>query len=160
VDTYQWLLLLHILAAFCFLSGIVVAGTLHWLAMRREKPSDVALLLGMVRPMVVVIGIGSIGALVFGIWLTQKDPNGIKLTDGWVIAAIVLWLVSGALSGPAGKKLRHARELAEKLAAEGDQPSAELNAAVADRTALVLNYLSALAVIAILVLMVFKPGAG
>ena len=26
MDTYQWLLLLHILAAFCFLSGIVVAG--------------------------------------------------------------------------------------------------------------------------------------
>ena len=49
------------------------------------------------------------------------------------IAAIVLWAISGALSGPAGKKMRHARELAEKLAADGDQPSETLQRAVADR---------------------------
>ena len=157
MDKYQWLLLLHILAAFCFLSGIVVAGTLHGLAMRRDKPSDIALLLGMVRPMVALIGIGSIGSLAFGLWLAHYVGYGFG--EAWVIAAIVLWFVSGALSGPAGKDMRKARELAVKLAAEGDQPSVALNAAVADRRVLILNYLSAAAVVAILVLMVFKPGA-
>jgi uncharacterized membrane protein len=77
-----------------------------------------------------------------------------------VIAAIVLWFVAGALAGPAGKRLRHARELADRLAAGGDRPSEALRDAVADRRALALNYASFAAVIAILVLMVFKPGTG
>jgi uncharacterized membrane protein len=160
VSTYDWLLVFHLLAAFCFVSGSVVAGILHWLAMRRDRPSEIALLLGLVRPMVGVIGIGSLAALGFGIWLTQDDPDGISLADGWVIAAIVLWFAAGALAGPAGKRLRHARELAERMAADGDRPSEALHDAVADRSALVLNYASFAMVIAILVLMVFKPGAG
>ncbi|MGE5275315.1 MAG: DUF2269 family protein [Verrucomicrobiota bacterium] len=160
VSTYDWLLVLHLLAAFCFVSGSVVAGILHWLAMRRDRPSEIALLLGLVRPMVVVIGVGSLAALGFGIWLTQDDPDGIALGDGWVIAAIVLWLAAGALAGPGGKRLRQARELAERLAADGDRPSEALHEAVADRSALVLNYASFAMVLAILVLMVFKPGAG
>ena len=56
MSTYEWLLVLHLLAAFCFVSGSVAAGILHWLAMRRERPSEIALLLGLVRPMVLVIG--------------------------------------------------------------------------------------------------------
>jgi uncharacterized membrane protein len=115
LSTYAWLLVFHLLAAFCFVAGSVVAGILHWLAMRRDRPSEIALLLGLVRPMVIVIGVGSLAALGFGIWLTQDNPNGSALA-GWVIAAIVLWLVAGALSGPAGKRLRQARELAERMA--------------------------------------------
>jgi uncharacterized membrane protein len=46
------------------------------------------------------------------------------------------------------------------MAADCDRPSETLHAAVADRTALALNYASFALVIAILVLMVFKPGAG
>jgi hypothetical protein len=83
---------------------------------RRDRPSEIALLLGLVRPMVIVIGVGSLAALGFGIWLTQDNPNGSALADGWVIAAIVQWLVAGALAGPAGKRLRQARELAELMA--------------------------------------------
>jgi uncharacterized membrane protein len=157
VSTYGWLLALHLLAAFCFVSGSIAAGILHWAAMRRERPSEVALLLGLVRPMVLVVGIGSLGALALGIWLTQDNPDGVALSDGWVIAAIVLWLAAGALAGPGGKRLRHARELAERLAAEGDLPSEVLRAAVADRTALALNYASFALVIGILALMIFKP---
>jgi uncharacterized membrane protein len=160
VTRYDTLLVFHVLAAFCFLSGSVVAGILHWLAMRRDRPSEIALLLGLTRPVVVVVGIGSLAALGFGIWLTQDSPDGVRLGDGWVIAAIVLWVVAGALGGPGGRKLRHARELAERLAADGDRPSEDLQRAVADRTALVLNYASFAALVAILALMVFKPGAG
>ena len=160
MTTYDWLLVFHLLAAFCFVSGSVVAGILHWLATRRDRPSEIALLLGLVRPMVVVIGVGSLAALGFGVWLTQDNPNGIALGDGWVIAAIVLWFVAGALAGPGGKRLRQARELAERMAADGDRPSEALHDAVTDRSALVLNYASFAIVLAILVLMVFKPGAG
>lgn len=155
---YDWLLLIHLLGAFCFLSGSVVAGILHGAAMRRDKPSEVALLLGLVRPMVVVIAVGSIVVLVFGIWLAHDAGYGVS--EGWVVAAIALWAVSGALAGPAGKSLRHARELAERLAADGNQPNEELNRAVSDRRALIFNYVSFALLIVILVLMVFKPGAG
>jgi len=160
VSTYDWLLALHLLAAFCFVSGGIAAGVLHGLAMRRERPSEIAVLLGLVRPMVVLVAIGSAGTLGLGIWLTRDNPDGISLGDGWVVAAIVLWFVAGALGGPAGTTLRHAREVAERLAAEGDRPSESLRAAVADRLALALNAVSFAAVVAILVLMVFKPGAG
>ncbi len=154
---YDWLLLFHVLGAFAFLSGTVVAGVLHGLATRRDRPSEVALLLGLVRPIVALVGIGSLVVLVLGIWLA--DEAGYGVGDGWVIAAIVLWVVSGALAAPGGRKLRHARELAERLAADGDRPSPDLHAAVTDRQALVLNYASFAALVAILVLMVFKPGA-
>jgi uncharacterized membrane protein len=126
--------------------------------MRRTRPSEIALLLDLVRTMLPLIAVGSLAALVFGIWLT--DEAGYDFGDGWIIAAFVLWIVSGALSGPAGKRLRHARERAAELAAAGDEPSEELRRVVADRTALVLNYASFAALVAILVLMVFKPGAG
>lgn len=155
---YDWLLLTHILGAFLFLSGSVVAGILHTAAMRRDRPSEVALLLGLVRPMVIAVGAGSLLTLGFGIWLA--DDAGYGIGDEWVVAAIVLWVVSGALGTPGGRTLRHARELAERLAADGDRPSEELHRAVGDRRALLLNYASFAALIAIFVLMVFKPGAG
>ncbi len=155
---YDWLLLFHVLGAFAFLSGTIVAGALHAAATRRHRPSEIALLLGLVRPLVAVIGVGSVVVLVLGIWLAQDAGYGVG--DGWVVAAIVLWVVSGVLAAPGGRTLRHARELAERLAADGDRPSDELEAAVADRRALVLNYASFVALVAILVLMVFKPGAG
>ena len=155
---YDCLLLTHVLGAFCFLSGSLVAGILHWAAMRRDKPSEVALLLGLVRPMVVVVGVGSIVVLAFGIWLAHDAGYGVS--EGWVVSAIALWAISGALAGPAGTSLRRARKLAEKLAADGNQPSEELHRAVADRRTLIFNYVSFALLLAILVLMVFKPGAG
>jgi uncharacterized membrane protein len=158
VTKYDWLVLIHILGAFVFLSGTIVAVILHLVAMRRDRPSEVALLLGLIQPTVIAIGVGSVVTLGLGIWLA--DDAGYGIGDEWVVAAIVLWVVSGALAGGGGKPLRHARELAERLAADGDRPSEELHHAVVDRRALLLNYASFAALIAILVLMVFKPGAG
>jgi uncharacterized membrane protein len=158
VTKYDWLLLIHILGAFLFVSGSVAAGILHVAATRRDRPSEVALVLGLVRPMVIAVAAGSLIALAFGIWLA--DDAGYGIGDEWVVAAIVLWVVSLVLGTPGGTALRHARELAERLAADGDHPSEELHRAVGDRRALVLNYASFAALIAIFVLMVFKPGAG
>ena len=152
---YDWLLLVHILGAFLLLSGSIVAGVLALAAMRRELPSEVALLLRLVRPVVVLVGVGSLVALGLGIWLAEYIGYG--LGEGWVIAAIVLWALSGALAGPAGKRLRHARELAEQLAEDGDRPSEQLRLAVRDPGTLALNAGAFVLLIAILVLMVWKP---
>ena len=153
---YDWLLLVHILGAFLFLSGSIVAGILALAAMQRDRPSEVALLLRLVRPVVILVGVGSLVALGLGIWLAEYVGYG--LGKGWVIAAIVLWAASGALAGPAGTMLRHTRELAEQLAAKGDRPSEELRAAVRNPRAFAMNGTAFLLLIAILVLMVWKPG--
>jgi len=92
---YDWLLLFHILGAFLFFSGAVVAGIFQLAAMRRAKPSEVAVLLGLTRPAVAAVGVGSLLTLGFGLWLAHYVGYGFG--KGWVVAAIVLWAVAGAL---------------------------------------------------------------
>lgn len=157
MSTFQWLLAFHVLFAFLMLGGGVMAGALHVAAMRREIPSEVATLLGLIRGGVIFAGLGSLGALVFGMALTSH--LNLSMGDPWLSAAFALWVVSLALGGAGGRPMRHARYLAEKLAAEGDQPSAELRAKVAAPVPLVLNWGSGVLTVAILVLMVWKPGA-
>jgi uncharacterized membrane protein len=158
VTKYDWLLLFHVLGAFMLFGGSIVAGVLQLAAVRRDRPSEVALLLGLIRPAVAAMGMGAILTLGLGLWLA--DDAGYGIGEGWVIAAIVLWVVGNGLGWAGGRPLGQAAELAQRLAEDGDHPSEDLHRAVADRRALVLNYLSLIAVIAILVLMVFKPGAG
>ena len=67
---------------------------------------------------------------------------------------------SAGRSGAGGKRDKETRLLAERLAAGGDTPSGELQARVRDPVALSLNLASSLLGIAILVLMIWKPGAG
>ena len=157
VTTFQWLLALHVLSAFLLLGGGVVAGALHIAAMRREQPSEVATLLGLIRVGVVFAGLGSLGTIGFGMGLASH--LGLSLGAGWLSASLALWIVSVVLGGAGGRPLRHARYLAERLAREDDRPSAELKAKVAAPVPLVLNWGSAVAGVAVLVLMVWKPGA-
>ena len=63
------------------------------------------------------------------------------------------------VGGAGGRPMRHTRYLAEQLAADGDQPSDELRRKVSAPVPLVLNWASGVFAIAILVLMVWKPGA-
>lgn len=151
----QWLIAFHVLAAFLMVAGALVAGLLHLAAVRRERPSEVALLLGLTRVGVVATGLGAIAALGLGIWLAEHVGYGLK--PGWISASLVLWVASGVLGGAGGGPLRRTRELAERLAAEGDAPSEELRARLASPLPVVLNWGSFLAVLAILGLMIWKP---
>ena len=67
---------------------------------------------------------------------------------------------AASLGGFGGRAPKRARQLATRLAADGQPVSDELRGLLADRAALLANYASALLMIAILVLMVWKPGAG
>jgi uncharacterized membrane protein len=157
VTTFQWLLVLHVLSAFLMLGGGVVAGLLHIAAMRRDRPSEVSTLLGLTRVGVIFAGLGSLGTIGFGVGLASHI--GLKLSAGWLSAAIALWVASAVLGGAGGRPLRHARYLAERLAGEGDAPSAELQARVSAPVPLILNWASGVATVAILALMIWKPGA-
>jgi len=154
---YQWLLFLHVTSAGLFVAGAVVAGVAQIAALQRDRPSEIATLLRFARYGVVFVGIGSLGALAFGLWLAGYLSYGFGET--WIALSIALWVVSQALGGLGGRAARHARERAEQLAAAGDEPDAELSALVSHRPSLLLSYASTLAIVAILILMIWKPGA-
>ena len=138
---------------------MVVAGTFNIAAQLRKRPSEVALLLGLTRFAVVPIGVGGIMTLVFGLWLVEEAPWDYSYGQAWVIAAIVLWVLGMGMGGRGGRREGQTQELAARLAEEGDAPSADLTARLRDPVTLVLSYGSAVAILAALVIMVWKPGA-
>ena len=87
------------------------------------------------------------------------EHESVGLSPGWVQAALGLWVASMALGGYGGRTARHARALAGRLAAEGDAPSQELRSLLAQRGPLWASYVSSVLLLAIVVLMVWKPGS-
>jgi uncharacterized membrane protein len=158
MDRYQWLLVFHMIGAFMVLGGAMMAGIFNVEALRRERPSEIVVLFRLARYAVTSITVGMVVALAFGLWLVA-DLDYVKLSATWVVVALVLWFVANALGGIGGGRDKRTRELAERLAAQGDQPSAELRSRLRDPVSLALSWGSGLAVVAILALMIWKPGA-
>jgi len=157
VSTYEWLLVFHVTGAFLLLGGGAIAAALNLAALGRDRPSEVLLLFGLIRIAVVAIMIGTLLAFVFGLWLVHEARYGYG--DGWVVAAIVLLIVANALGGIGGRRDERTARFAAELKAAGDQPSAELRARVRDPISLALSYGSGLVLVALLAIMVWKPGA-
>ena len=156
MSTAQWLLMFHITGAFFLVGGSVAAGVLNVLSVRAPRPSETALYLRLIRTVLPVIGIGSIATLVFGLWLVHE--LGFAFWSFWIIAALVLWAVSGALGGVGGKHQERARVKAEQLAAAGDTSDDELRAILRDPRGQAMSWLAGLATLLLLVDMIWKPG--
>jgi uncharacterized membrane protein len=157
VTTVQWLLMLHVTAAFLFVGGSVAAAILNTLAVRAERPSEAAYLLRLVRVTLPVIGIGVAGTLIFGIWLWHERHY--SLGAAWIWASLVLWVIANALGGIGGRHQQRSRKLAEQLAAAGDTSTDELRALLRDPKGNAISWLAGLATFAILVLMIWRPGS-
>ncbi len=134
MSLYEWLLFLHVLAAFALVAGLAAYGVLvlggGGDAARRA----------LAPPALALWNAGGLGVLVFGIWLAL-NVDGYELWDGWILAAIVLWLVASG----AGGSLE--RELGERSAPPQSGRGRLLLAVMA------------LATLALLIDMVYKPGA-
>jgi uncharacterized membrane protein len=148
----------HLIGAFLFVSGAALAGFAFEAARRRDEPREIELLLRLARTGALLVVAGMLLILVFGLWLV--DLGGWGYGAGWVDAAIGLFVVAAVLGALGGRPLRHARTVAARLAADGQPVSGELRQLLDDRRAGLANYGSAVLVVAILVLMVWKPGAG
>jgi uncharacterized membrane protein len=157
VDRYHWLLVFHLAGAFLVLGGATIAGIFNIAALRRERPSEIAALFSLTRVAVISVMAGMPLVLIFGLWLVSDANYG--WGDTWIVAALVLWVAANALGGAGGKRDKRTRRLAEQLATQGDQPSVELRARLRDPVSLTLSWGSGLAVVAILALMIWKPGA-
>ena len=158
MDRYQWLLVFHMLGVFMVLGGAMIAGIFNVAALRRERPSEVVVLFRLTRYAVTSITAGMVVALGFGIWLVA-DLDYVKWSNTWVVVALVLWVLANALGGVGGRRDKQTRAFAEQLAAQGDAPSAELRARLRDPVSLALSWGSGLVVVAILAMMIWKPGA-
>ena len=159
MSTYDWLLFFHVTGAFLLVGGTVVAGFLTIATLRRERPSEIAALLGLIRVSLPFIYAGVALTLVFGLVLVHEANQGYSYRDAWVIAALVLWLVANALGGVGGRRQENVRRLARELSSERDTPSDELRARLVDPIGLALSFGSGLAVFAVLALMILKPGS-
>jgi uncharacterized membrane protein len=158
MSTYDWLLFLHVTGAFLLVGGTFTAGLLTLAAIRRERPSEIAALLGLIRISLPFIYAGVALTLVFGLWLVHEAGQGYSYTDAWVIAALVLWVLANALGGAGGRRQEEARRLAVELAEHGDTATAEQRARLVDSVGIALSLASGLAVFAVLALMIWKPG--
>jgi hypothetical protein len=127
---YEWLLFLHVLAAFLLVAGLAAYGTLL-LEGGGEAVRGV-----LARPAGALWNVGGVGVLVFGIWLAL-NVDGYELWDGWIIAAIVLWLVAFGAGGQLERAVRQGTLAGTRR----------------------LYLVMALATLALLVDMIFKPGA-
>jgi hypothetical protein len=134
VSLYDWLLFLHVAAAFALVAGLASFGVLvlgdGGSAVRRA----------LVGPAIALWNAGGIGVLVLGLGLAI-DVDAYRPWDGWILGAIVLWLVASGVGGPLTRALR--------------DPSARL----APERERLLFVVAGAATLLLLVDMIFKPGA-
>lgn len=152
--TYNLALVLHILAALMFVSGIVLAGAGFEVARRRTRPAEIALLLSLTRIGVLLVAIGGLLLPVFGLWMVHLGHW--DLGSGWIEWALGLYVVALVLGGLGGQRPKQARKLAGQLSADGAPVNDDLRRLLNDRVSLAENYASLAVVLGILVLMVFK----
>jgi hypothetical protein len=126
---YDWLLFFHLLAAFLL---AVTAVTYSAVALGAATGPRTLFVADRCWD------VGGLGTLILGVWLALYLDE-YEIWNGWIIGAIVLWAVATGLG-----------ETVRKRIAEAD--------AVDSRAALV-HWLRTLAVIGLLVLMIWKPGA-
>jgi len=147
-------LFFHLLGAFLFVSGTVLAGVAFEAARRRQTPAEVALLLGLARVAVAFVGVGGALVGVFGLWLVSLGHFGYR--SGWVSAAIALFIVVLALGAYGGQTPAKARRLATALAEQNGSMTEELRGLLDDVPSRAANYGALMLVVVIVVLMVFK----
>jgi hypothetical protein len=134
MSLYEWLLFLHVLAAFLLVAGVVVYGVLL------VGPAGEPVSRALGPPALALWNVGGLGVLVFGVWLAL-EVDGYELWDGWIIAALILWIVASAAGGRLGAGVREGQSVRG-----------------IDRAGVMLAVMS-LATAALLLDMIFKPGA-
>jgi uncharacterized membrane protein len=158
VSFSDWLLALHLLAAFALIAALVLFTAVmvaNWGDGRPQRASAYFRIAAIGGPL---IGVGAGLTLVLGIWLAI-DLDAYQPWDGWVLGAVVLWAVGAYAGSRVGAHYSGAQELVDRLAADGNEPNAELAAKLSDGGIRTLHAVTVVAFTAVLVLMIFKPGA-
>jgi uncharacterized membrane protein len=150
----DWALFLHLVGVLLFVGASVGVTALRLLAIGKDRPSESALLLRAVRPLVPLVGLGLVLTVAAGAWLAHE--LGVPYGSGWLRWTYVLiaWLV--VVGAVAGRLDRRTRELAESEASAGEA-SSELIRRLRDPVSLTLDASMLVVTLAIVALMVWKP---
>jgi uncharacterized membrane protein len=155
----DWMLALHVLAAFSLVAGMILFWVLIVVVRRIDTPAEALRLSPITRIGNATVGIGLGGTIVLGIWLAFS-VGGYDIWDGWILAALVLWLIAAELGRRTGAAYEEGPRKAEELEAAGQTgPSAELLAVNRTSTGLLMHTLTSIVVALIIIDMVWKPGA-
>ena len=153
------LLAFHLLSAFAFGASMVLFTYLIVRSRNVDTPGPTIAMVPAVGVSRKVVIVGGIGTLVFGIWLAIRLDH-VQVWSGWVIAAIVLWIVALATGQRSGVEFDRALTKAGELESAG-QPGANAELLALNRSSrgLTLHLVATLAVFLILIDMIWKPGA-
>jgi uncharacterized membrane protein len=155
----DWMLALHVLSAFAYVAGLVLFWVLIVAVRRTDTPEGTIRMEPIAKVGNAAIGAGAGGTIVLGIWLAFR-LDSYAIWDGWIVAAIVLWLVSAELGRRTGAEYMRGTTKAKELEAAGQTgPSAELVELNRTSAGVVLQTLASLVLLLILLDMIFKPGA-
>lgn len=130
----ETLLFLHILAAFLLAIGVVIYSAFVLGGPVNRPTRTVA---------EIMWGVGGVGTLLLGIWLAL-DTDGYELWDGWIIGAIVLWFLATGAGGAVSRAV---------------QPAGDDSALALDSRVATAHWVRTALVVALLVVMIYKPGA-
>jgi len=159
VSFVDWALAVHVLSAFAYVGGLVLFWVLIVAVRRVDTPEETLRMEPMVKVGNVAVGLGVVGTIVVGIYLAFA-VDSYAIWDGWIIAALVLWAISGALGQRTGVAYMQGMNQAKELDAAGKTgPDEGLLALNRTQAGLILHSLTSLAVLLILLDMIFKPGA-
>jgi uncharacterized membrane protein len=159
VSLDDWILALHLLSAFAYVAGMVVFWVLIYAVRKTDTPEGTIRMAPVVRVGTIGTGVGAVGTIVFGLWLTFS-VGGYRIWDFWIIAALVLWAIAGGLGGRTGKTYMEGMTKAQELEAAGQTgPNAELLALNRTQIGLRLHTASSIAILLLLIDMIWKPFA-
>jgi uncharacterized membrane protein len=155
----DWMLALHVLSAFAYVAGMIVFWVLVVAVRQTDTPEGTIRMGPVVKIGNAGVGIGAGGTIALGIWLAFS-VGGYDIWDGWIIAALVLWLIAAELGRRTGAAYMQGMTKAQELQAAGQTgPNAELLALNRTQRGLVLHSVTSLIALALVVDMIWKPGA-
>ena len=155
----DWILALHVLSAVAYVAGMVVFWVLIYAVRKTDTPEGTIRMAPVVTVGTIGTGVGAVGTIVFGLWLTFS-VGGYRIWDFWIIAALVLWAVAGGIGGRTGKEYMEGMTKAQELESAGQTgPNAELLALNRTQQGLLLHTAGSIAVLLLLIDMIWKPGA-
>jgi hypothetical protein len=159
VSLDDWILALHVLSAFALVAGQVLFWVLIVAVRRADTPADTIRMEPLVKVGNGAVGVGAGGTIAFGIWLALSY-GGYDIWDGWIIGAIVLWVIAMGTGQRTGMAYMQGMEKAQELESSGQTgPSPALLALNRTSAGLLMHTLSSVAVLLILIDMIWKPGA-
>jgi hypothetical protein len=155
VSFTDWMLGLHLISAFAVAAALVLFSVLVFRGRRMTTLEETRTLFRVapVGNVLITAGLGLV--LLFGVILAV-DSDRFNIWDGWVIAAIVLFVIFAGVGQRSGAYYTDVQKLAEE---PGGGNEAEVLARLKASTGVMLHSATVALFVLILFDMIFKPGA-